>query len=389
MNLQEQPDNLSPVQIRPVSPVAQVARPMLLCLSHLRWGFVYQRPQHVMSRMAKDYDVVFFEEPVFSDTPEPTLDISRPANGITVIVPRIAHGTSGAQAMELQRQLLDRYLGEQAPGELLLWYLTPMSLAFTEHLTPKVTIFDCMDELSAFKGAPPELIDRERQLMARADVVFTGGYSLWEAKRLQHQNAHPVPSSVDVSHFATAREALPEPLDQAGIARPRLGFFGVIDERFDIELVSQLAEQRPDWQIVLIGPVVKIDPATLPRQLNIHYLGPKEYGELPAYLAGWDVALMPFAINESTRFISPTKTPEYLAGGCPVVSTPIRDVVRGYGDSGVVLIADTAQAFIAAVETALNAKADHSFAQRADEVLDGMSWDNTCAVMKEQIECLR
>jgi glycosyltransferase involved in cell wall biosynthesis len=389
MNLQEQPDNLSPVQIRPVSPVAQVARPMLLCLSHLRWEFVYQRPQHVMSRMAKDYDVVFFEEPVFSDTPEPTLDISLPANGITVIVPRIAHGTSGAQAMELQRQLLDRYLGEQAPGELLLWYLTPMSLAFTEHLTPKVTIFDCMDELSAFKGAPLELIDRERQLMARADVVFTGGYSLWEAKRLQHQNAHPVPSSVDVSHFAAAREALPEPLDQAGIAHPRLGFFGVIDERFDIELVSQLAEQRPDWQIVLIGPVVKIDPATLPRQLNIHYLGPKEYAELPAYLAGWDVALMPFAINESTRFISPTKTPEYLAGGCPVVSTPIRDVVRGYGDSGLVLIADTAQAFIAAVETALNAKADHSFAQRADEVLDGMSWDNTCAVMKEQIECLR
>ena len=140
---------------------------------------------------------------------------------------------------------------------------------------------------------------------------------------------------------------------------------------------------------MLIGPVLKIDPATLPRQLNIHYLGPKEYAELPAYLAGWDVALMPFAINESTRFISPTKTPEYLAGGCPVVSTPIRDVVRGYGDSGVVLIADTAQAFIAAVETALNAKADYSFAQRADEVLDGMSWDNTCAVMKEQIECLR
>jgi glycosyltransferase involved in cell wall biosynthesis len=389
MNLQEQPDNLSPVQIRPVSPVVRVMRPMLLCLSHLRWGFVYQRPQHVMSRMAKDYDVVFFEEPVFSDAPEPTLDISRPANGITVIVPRLAHGTSTAQTVELQRQLLDRYLGEQAPGELLLWYLTPMSLGFTEHLTPKVTIFDCMDELSAFKGAPPELIDRERQLMARADVVFTGGYSLWEAKRLQHQNAHPVPSSVDVSHFAAAREALPEPSDQAGIAHPRLGFFGVIDERFDIELVSQLAEQRPDWQIVLIGPVVKIDPATLPRQLNIHYLGPKEYGELPAYLAGWDVALMPFAINESTRFISPTKTPEYLAGGCPVVSTPIRDVVRGYGDSGVVLIADTAEAFIAAVETALDAKADHSFAQRADEVLDGMSWDNTCAVMKEQIECLR
>lgn len=389
MNFQEHPDDLSPVQIETPSTLVSTQRPTLLCLSHLRWGFVYQRPQHVMSRLAKDYEVIFFEEPVYSEGQAPQLDVSTPVSGVSVVVPRLANGLSEAQVADAQRRLLNEYLAGQAPGELLLWYLTPMSLAFTDHLKARVTIFDCMDELSAFKGAPPGLIDQERQLMAKADVVFTGGYSLWEAKRRQHENAHPMPSSVDITHFATARNATRDPSDQAGIGRPRLGFFGVIDERFDIELVSQLADQRPEWQIVLIGPVVKIDPATLPRQINIHYLGPKEYAELPAYLGGWDVALMPFAINESTRFISPTKTPEYLAGGCPVVSTPIQDVISGYGDSGVVCIADTAEAFIAAIEKSLSAKADPAFIQRADAVLDGRSWDKTCAVMKEQIECLR
>ncbi|MGV8842499.1 MAG: glycosyltransferase family 1 protein [Pseudomonas sp.] len=366
-----------------------VARQTLLCLSHLRWGFVYQRPQHVMSRLAKDYDVLFFEEPLFVDTPRPELELSRPASGITVIVPRIPSGMDAQQVIATQRDLLDAYLSEHSTHGLLLWYLTPMSLAFTEHLKAHVTVFDCMDELSAFRGAPPDLVEKERQLMAKADVVFTGGYSLWEAKRRQHFNVHSVPSSVDIAHFAPAREALPECSDQASIGHPRLGFFGVIDERFDIELVNELATLRPDWQIVLIGPVVKIDPATLPRQPNIHYLGPKGYAELPAYLSGWDVALMPFAINESTRFISPTKTPEYLAGGCPVVSTPIQDVVNGYGDSGVVFIAASPPDFIAAIEVALEAKAGGNVVQRADQVLDGMSWDKTCSMMKEQIKCLR
>lgn len=389
MNLLEPPDHLLPARIDARSTATALARPLLLCLSHLRWGFVYQRPQHVMSRLAKDYDVVFFEEPIFADAQQPELELSRPVSGITLMVPRLPWGMDSQQIADAQRQLLDAWLAGQTSRELLLWYLTPMSLAFTEHLKAQVTIFDCMDELSAFKGAPPDLIVKERQLMAKADVVFTGGHSLWETKRRQHQNAHAVPSSVDIKHFAAARDRLPEPADQADIGRPRLGFFGVIDERFDIDLVSELATLRPDWQIVLIGPVVKIDPDTLPRQPNIHYLGAKRYDELPVYLSGWGVALMPFAINESTRFISPTKTPEYLAGGCPVVSTAIRDVVNGYGDSGVVSIADSAQAFIVAINAALLSRADISFTERADAVLDGMSWDKTCAVMKEHIECLR
>lgn len=365
-------------------------RPTLLCLSHLRWGFVYQRPQHVMSRLARDYDVLFFEEPIFEGRQSAHLETYAVAEGVTVLVPRLPEGLDEAQVIATQRELLDAWLAEHWPSELMLWYLTPMSRAFTDHLEANVVIFDCMDELSAFKFAPPALVEMERRLMAKADVVFTGGYSLWEAKREHHDNVHAMPSSVDITHFAAARQPIPDPADQADIAHPRLGFFGVIDERFDIELVRELATQRPDWNIVLIGPVVKIDPQTLPRLANIHYLGAKQYEELPAYLAGWDVALMPFALNESTRFISPTKTPEYLAGGCPVVSTPIRDVVNGYGESGVVAIADSPEGFIDAIQAALDLRTQPGVvAQYADKALDGMSWDKTCAQMKEQIECQR
>jgi len=389
MNLAEQPEALALASAQNALETSLQVRPTLVCLSHLRWGFVYQRPQHVMSRLAKHYDVVFFEEPVFIADATPRLELSNPAAGIEVAVPQLPLGMSGEAIAQAQRQLLDEHLAGRVQGDLLLWYLTPMSLLFTEHLDARVTVYDCMDELSAFMGAPAQLIDMEQQLLARADVVFTGGYSLWEVKQRQHGNAYPVPSSVDIAHFAAARQALPEPPDQAAIARPRLGFFGVIDERFDIELIERVATMRPDWQIALIGPVVKIDPQTLPQRSNIHYLGSKQYTELPDYLAGWDVALMPFALNASTRYISPTKTPEYLAGGCPVLSTPIHDVVSGYGESGAVFIAATAEAFVEAIEKALALKGTPEFLQCADAAIAGMSWDNTSRFMQEQIECLR
>ncbi|QXG27085.1 glycosyltransferase family 1 protein [Pseudomonas viridiflava] len=364
-------------------------RPVLLCLSHLRWGFVYQRPQHIMSRMARDYDVLFFEEPVFADSPDSRLEASLQPSGVTVLVPHLPRDLPPGQVVLAQRQLLDHWLEQHPSNDLLLWYFTPMSLAFTDHLWPQAIIYDCMDELSAFKGAPPELIDMEQYLLECADVVFTGGHSLWEAKKQRHDNVHAMPSSVDIEHFATARRGLSDPPDQQGIPRPRLGFFGVIDERFDIELIRQVASARPDWQIVLIGPVVKIDPDSLPPLPNIYYLGGKSYDDLPAYLSGWDVALMPFAINESTRFISPTKTPEYLAGGCPVVSTPITDVINTYGDSGVVTIAADAAQFCDAIERALARGKSSEFYDRADAVLADKSWDKTCAAMKEQIQCLK
>ncbi|MCW2292704.1 glycosyltransferase involved in cell wall biosynthesis [Pseudomonas sp. BIGb0408] len=366
------------------------AIPTLLCLSHLRWSFVYQRPQHLMSRFVRDYNVLFFEEPIGSDEALPWLEVRADERGVQVLVPRLPHGLDTQASNTAIRALLDIYLARLEVDDLLLWYYTPMSLAFSAHLQPRVTIYDCMDELSAFQGAPPELVERERDLLARADLVFTGGHSIWEAKRTLHANAHAFASSVDIAHFAAARQAQSDPPDQAEIDRPRLGFYGVIDERFDIELLRTVATMRPDWQLVMIGPVVKIDPASLPEQANIHYLGSKTYDELPRYLAGWDVALMPFAMNPSTRFISPTKTPEYLAAGRPVVSTPINDVVRSYGDCGLVLIAGTAEEFVAACEQALALAADHdAMFSAADRVLAGMSWDRTQADMKEMIECIR
>ncbi|WP_126946296.1 glycosyltransferase family 1 protein [Xanthomonas sp. BRIP62418] len=368
------------------APQFDPARTTLLCLSHLRWSFVYQRPQHLMSRFAGDCNVLFWEEPIACDESEPWLQLRSEEGGLHVLVPRLPAGCMGEDAVQAQRQLLDGYLAELGVGDLLLWYYTPMSLSFSAHLRARAIVYDCMDELSAFAGAPPELVQRERELLQRADVVFTGGYSIWEAKRALHANIHAFPSSVDVAHFAAARQPQQEPADQAAIPQPRLGFYGVIDERFDVALLRDIARQRPQWQFVMIGPVVKIAASDLPQAANIHYLGGKTYDALPGYLSGWQVALMPFAMNASTRFISPTKTPEYLAGGCPVVSTPIHDVVRTYGDTGVVRIADTAAAFVAACEDALRDGSDRAqLLDTADQVLGEMSWDHTHALMQEKL----
>lgn len=365
-----------------------VDTPTLLCLSHLRWRFVYQRPQHLMVRFARDYPVLYVEEPLASEAAEPWLEVRSEAAGVQVLVPRLPAQCEGEAAVAAQRRLLDRYLHETARTRLILWYYTPMSMAFSDHLVAERVVYDCMDELSAFQGAPPALVHWEKELLRRADLVFTGGYSLFEAKRHLHPNIQPMPSSVDIAHFARARAVQVEPPDQAPIARPRLGFYGVIDERLDRDLLGQLADLRPDWQILLLGPVVKIDPTDLPRRPNLHYLGGKAYDQLPDYLAGWDVALMPFALNAATRFISPTKTPEYLAGGCPVVSTPIADVVRMYGDSGLVRIAASAPAFVAAIEAALGDAADRPrLLAQADLILGDMSWDRTWNLMKERLSC--
>jgi UDP-galactopyranose mutase len=257
-----------------------------------------------------------------------------------------------------------------------------MALTFTDHFKPIASVYDCMDELSAFKGAHSRLRSLEQQLFQRVDLVFTGGQSLYEAKRNAHPSVHAFPSSIDVSHFGQARTLDGDPQDQAVIPNPRLGFFGVIDERFDIELLDAAARRRPDWHFVMIGPVVKIDPESLPKHPNIHYLGPKTYDELPAYLAGWDIALLLFARNESTRFISPTKTPEYLAAGKPVISTSIRDVVRPYGDLDLVQIADSPTEFINAAEKMLLKSPDsNEWLKRVDEFLADFSWDKTWAQM--------
>jgi UDP-galactopyranose mutase len=349
--------------------------PDLLCLSHLRWNFVFQRPQHLMTRCAREGRVFFVEEPVFQPDIEPCLQIDRSAP-VTVVVPRLPSGLDADACHRAQRALIDELVERERIVDYLLWYYTPMALAFTDHLSPQTVVYDCMDELSAFKGAPAVLAQREVELLRRASLVLTGGQSLFEAKRHQHANIHPFPSSVDAAHFALARQISSEPADQAALPRPRLGFFGVIDERMDLELLDSVAALRPDWHLVIVGPVVKIDPASLPRRTNLHYLGAKTYEELPHYIAGWDVALLPFARNEATRFISPTKTPEYLAAGKPVVSTSIRDVVRPYGEQRLVRIADDAPAFVRACVAAMAEDAAKR-TTRADAFLRQTSWDGT------------
>jgi len=365
-----------PPALRP-SPESEIDRqpPDVVCLSHLRWDFVFQRPQHLLTRCARRHRVFFVEEPIDGPLPE-RLDVHVRQNGVRVLVPRLDGRLPRETAAALQARLLEGFFAAHGIHDYVLWYYTPMALDFTRDLTPHAVVYDCMDELSAFAGAPPEMPQRERELLRRADVVFTGGQALYERKRHAHPNVHAFPSSVDVAHFAAARAAQPDPADQAQIGHPRLGFFGVIDERLDIELLTAVATERPQWQIVMVGPIVKIDPASLPALPNIHYLGPKSYDQLPAYLSGWDVALLPFARNEATRFISPTKTPEYLAAGKPVVSTSIRDVVRPYGVKGLAHIADSPGDFIAAVEAVLTAPAGDRLRQ-VDAYLTQTSWDGT------------
>jgi UDP-galactopyranose mutase len=357
----------------------------LICFSHLRWNFVFQRPQHLMSRFAREMNVIFWEEPVDIAAKETAYLQVREADNaanVRIVVPHLPHGMPEDAREAALKRLLDAHLAS-LNGPLIAWYYTPMMLPFTKHITPDVTVYDAMDELSKFKFAPQHLLSYEQELIDRADVVFTGGSSLYEAKKHRHSNIHCFPSSVDRAHFAKARARQFDPADQEDLPRPRLGFYGVIDERFDTELLARAAEMRPGWSFVMVGPVVKIAEEDLPKRHNIHYLGPKTYEQLPSYLCGWDVALMPFAMNESTQFISPTKTPEYLAGGRPVVSTPIKDVVRHYGELEGVKIASTAEEFVQACEQALELarNPEGGWLAEADLMLSASSWNTTQARM--------
>jgi UDP-galactopyranose mutase len=357
----------------------------LICFSHLRWNFVFQRPQHLMSRFARDMDVIFWEEPVEIGPRETAFLQVREAQdapNVRIVVPHLPQGMPDDAREAALARLLDAHLAT-VRGALIAWYYTPMMLTYSRDIDADLIVFDAMDELSKFKFAPMHLLELEQELIDRADIVFTGGSSLYEAKKHRHSSVHCFPSSVDRAHFCKARARQFEPADQEDLPRPRLGFYGVIDERFDTALLDAVANMRPGWSFVMVGPVVKISEDDLPKRPNIHYLGGQTYRELPAYLSGWDVALMPFAMNESTEFISPTKTPEYLAGGKPVVSTPIRDVVRHYGQLEGVKIASTPEEFVAACEAALELShnPESGWLAQADLMLSSTSWDTTQARM--------
>ncbi len=356
----------------------------IICFSHLRWDFVFQRPQHLLTRWAKEMPVYYIEEPIFGNFEVNYLKARTYNENITIITPHIQEQSGESEIQQYLEDAIKKLIKWNNITDYLFWYITPMALPFSKNLNPKIVVYDCMDELSHFKGAHPDMIKNEASLLKLADVVFTGGQYLYEYKKDKHTNIYPFPSSIDQKHFESGLQ-VSDPEDQANIPHPRAGFFGVIDERLDIELLDGLAQKMPHINFVMIGPVVKIDPAMLPRHSNIFYLGQKNYSELPAYLGNWDIALLPFAKNDSTRFISPTKTPEYLCCEKPVISTSIRDVVVPYGEMGLVLIADTVNDFAQAIEKARLLINDKNWKKKVRQVLKSNSWDLTWQGMKRII----
>lgn len=359
----------------------------IIVFSHLRWDFVYQRPQHLLSRLASSHPVFFIEEPVRGESSQPEWQFSQPEPNVTVCRPRTAATAPGFndEQIPLLKELVRQLVIQENLSDYVLWFYTPMALAAAAELHPSAVIYDCMDELSAFLGAPPELLDAEKALLARADLVFTGGPSLYRAKKHRHPRVYCFPSSVDAKHFASATTDMAEADDQAGLPHPRFGYYGVIDERMDLALLGAMADAHPDWQVIMVGPVVKIDRATLPQRPNLHYFGQRSYAQLPAYLKGWDVCIMPFARNRSTEFISPTKTLEYMAADKMIVSTPITDVAEPYGE--IVYLGGTAGEFIGACEMALNSSEREKSKRREQmrAVLAGTSWDSTAGKIEQLI----
>jgi UDP-galactopyranose mutase len=357
----------------------------LVCFSHLRWDFVFQRPQHLMTHAARRCRVFFIEERETSEATMPHLRTDVLPDGITVCCPVLPRHTT-EPAHQIERRLVDDLLARQQVGRPVVWHYSPMAEPLSRGIDARAVIYDCMDELSSFRFAPPGLGALEQSLLARADLVFTGGQSLYQAKRHQHPAVHAFPSGVEAEHFRRARSVPAPPIpDDMPVGQPRLMYVGVLDERINMRLIDAVAAARPDWSVVLVGPVVKVDTRELPSRPNVFWLGMKPYAELPNYLAHADVGIMPFALNEATRYISPTKTPEYLAAGLSVVSTPIVDVVQPYGNLGLVRIADDPGSFVDACEEAMRTLPTPG---AVEAVLARASWDAVWAGMSSLIEQL-
>ncbi|MCW5850258.1 MAG: glycosyltransferase [Anaerolineae bacterium] len=383
------------------SPSSHDDSPVIVCLAHLAWDFVWQRPQHILSRLARHYPVLYINEPHIAQqtTGDPYLKVVADQDGVTAYQPVFPDRRDVLEAWrevyvgvvqgELERRGWIEKLGDRwtARRPIILWFYTPMPAYFLDHIPAAVIVYDVMDELKNFKHAPRNLAEREAQVLARADVVFTGGRSMYLARQSQHPNIHQFTSGVDPAHFAQAlRPDLPEAAEIASLPHPRLGYYGVIDERLDLALLREVADARPDWSLVMVGPLAKIRAEDRPARPNIHYLGQQPYERLPQFLKGFDVCLMPFAMNEATRFISPTKTLEYMAAHKPIVSTPVPDVVANWGE--VVYIAADPPAFIAQVERALiETPADRADRQGREEgILARSTWEHITGEMRRLIE---
>jgi UDP-galactopyranose mutase len=368
-------------------------KPYLVVFSHLRWGFVYQRPQHLLSRLARHYRVLFIEEPVFAETPA-RLEAVEVADDVEVLTLQTPIDSAGFDEEQLRilQPLVAKVIAERGIEDYVVWFYTPMALPLLSQLAPRAVVYDCMDDIGASLRAPSQMRQLEAELLQAADLILTSGPALYEAKRVAHRNVNCLPSAVDAAHFAPASlqpmslEAQDVERLQGHIPRPRLGFFGVVDKRVDLALLAALADADPHWQIVMVGPVLEVDPGTLPRRPNIHWLGMQPYSRLPQLVAGWDICLMPFVLDRSTRFISPTKTLEYMAAEKPVVSTAVPDVVSLYGD--VVRIASTRSGFVEQCREALGENSRRR-AQRVMEMTQCVarfSWDLSAATVHELIQ---
>lgn len=364
----------------------------ILVHSHLRWDWVWQRPQQFLSRFAKSHPILFVEEPMPVEglrKPRAVLREESSVPNLTVL------RTEFPPAMLANRETLDaeqkRLVLATLAGPLgaiferpVQWFYDPMAtISFAGQMNERAIVYDCMDQLSQFRGAPPELIRRERELLSVADVVFAGGPKIWKAKRESNSNCHSYGCGVDVHHFGKAREQNTEiPADLACMPGVRLGFFGVVDERMDYELLSALASAHPEWSLAIIGPACKVDPAGFPKHPNLHFLGGRDYEQLPAYVKGLDVCLMPFAMNEATEFINPTKALEYMATARPIVSSAVEDVVLQFSD--VVSIARSHTEFIAMCERAVH-EPDPGQIARGVNLAKRNSWEAIVVQMEAHI----
>lgn len=359
---------------------------------HLRWDFVWQRPQQFLSRLSKTHRILFVEGPEVDEgdfTPFVELKDAPGFPNITVMVPHFpaARWGEGKWVDGWRRRLVDEALRGPLKGKFqnaVQWFYDPM--AVESHLGQHgaiATVYDCMDELSQFKFAPPQLIERERRLLLAADVVFAGGRKMWESKRRVNSNSHFYGCGVDVEHFGKAcLEETPVPADVAALKGPKLGFFGVVDERMDYDLIAKLADARSDWQICIVGPTAKVDPTTFPQRANLHWLGGRDYSQLPHYSKAFDVALMPFARNEATEYINPTKALEYMATATPIVSTAVPDVVSNF--ASVVEICDDHDEFVRLCECALENR-DEAAIERGLAMAHDNTWDAIVAKLQDHI----
>lgn len=347
----------------------------LVVFSHLRWGFVIQRPQHIISRLAVNMKILFVEEPIdyaLEDENSVLLTFVHP--NITVLQPRVKDiaGIGG---------ILRKLTGKSTS---MGWFYSAAFISVLEKLEFTTIVYDCMDELSLFNGAYPLIIEQEKTLLSKADIVFTDGKSLYEAKEKIHHNVHCFPSSVEQSHFRKALNGIADPTDMENLGSPIIGYYGVIDERIDFELIDQAAALSPNATFVMIGPLVKVTVEDLPIRKNILYMGMRQYKTLPNYLKAFDIAMLPFVMKDSTKFINPTETLEYMAAGKPIISTPIYNVIRDYSNH--VNIVKNAKKFCEVVDSIMKLVRSNSFnPHKYNDILQTTSWNDTVKRMEKMI----